>query len=413
MVKLRQLRAAIEVSKTGQIAKAAAALNFSQPAISRCIQTLENELGISLFSRARTGSQCTDAGRTFIARACRAADHFRAAERELAELANRGGGQEPGNHLTRHVTDPELRAAIGTGETESLSAAARKHGISQPAINRALRNLEKRLDLMLFHREDRRMIPTAAGKIVIRRAKLAYSEIRLAIEEIGAPAGGVGGRIKIGVLPLARTLLVPLAVSRVLDTYADADISIVDGTYPSFLHDLRHGEIDFVVGTIRVPAPSGEISSELLFMDDLVIVARAGHPIHARSGIGLPDLIEEKWVFPSKGVPLRNNFETILAAMGSALPRRVIETDSLAVVRSLLLEEDRLAVVSRYQIYHEEIFGMLKIVALTLDSATRPVGFITRADYRPSPLGREFLARLRDVAAEITKRTSRRDQSAA
>jgi len=406
MVKLRQLRAVTAVAETGQIAKAAVRLNVSQPAISRCIFALEKELGVTLFTRARYGSRCTDIGGIFVERCRRALDHLVIAECELSACSRED--QEFGHHLSRHATDPEIRAIVGTGATESVSATARQLGISQPAVNRALRNLEKRLGVDLFQRVGRRMIPSKAGKIVIRRARLCISEVQLAVEEAGEGIGQAKGRIRIGALPLARTLLVPLAVSRMLDADGDAEISIVDGTFSSLLHDLRHGEVDFVVGTIRVPAPAPDICSEILFEDDLVIVARAGHSIHARANPSLADLVEEKWVLPSKGVPLRTNFEAVLSGQGSELPRRVIETDSLAVVRSLLLEEDHLAVVSRYQVLHEEAFGLLRTIPLhlNLESATRPVGITSRVDYVPTRLGQAFLKRLREVAGELTTRSS-------
>ena len=51
--KLRQLRALLAVAQTGRVAKAAVRLNISQPAVTRAIQSLENEIGVTLFDRTR------------------------------------------------------------------------------------------------------------------------------------------------------------------------------------------------------------------------------------------------------------------------------------------------------------------------------------------------------------------------
>lgn len=66
---LRQLRHVLALAEHGSFSRAAAALGFSQPALSRSIQALEQQVGTPLFERTREGVVPTDVGRLYIQRA--------------------------------------------------------------------------------------------------------------------------------------------------------------------------------------------------------------------------------------------------------------------------------------------------------------------------------------------------------
>jgi len=63
---LKQLRALVTVAETGNVTRASALLNTVQPAVSRQLRLLEEDVGVTLFERSRHGMELTDAGRTFV-----------------------------------------------------------------------------------------------------------------------------------------------------------------------------------------------------------------------------------------------------------------------------------------------------------------------------------------------------------
>lgn len=378
-------------------------MNISQPAVTRALQSLEDELGALLFHRTSHGLSCTEAGLALTARVKRALDHLAAAEQGLDV-----SGQSPSSGaLTLQAADHEFHAVIGVAECGTISAAARTIGLSQAALNRSLRALECRLDRPLFHRTTEGMRPTPAGELLLRRAKLTFAEIRQGMEEIEILNGATRGSLRIGALPLTRVRLVPFAVEHLLRRFPEAGVAIVDGTYEALLSSLRYGDIDVIVGTIRNPPPVDDIISEELFTDSIVVVARADHPLTHGRPLRLGDGLDEGWVLPFKKVPLRTQFENSLQAAGLCLPRHIIETDSLVAVRTLLMNSDRLAIVSRHQVYHETMYGLLKILPIDIPNAVRPVGLTFRRDYVPTPLARAFFEDIRKIAAEFdTEKTA-------
>lgn len=399
--KLRQLRALLAVAQSGRVAKAAVQLNVSQPAVTRAIQSLEGEIGVKLFDRTRERMVPTRLGSIIVDRAERAFDHLTGADAELNRLL-RASGQAPSTQpLSRFVSNHELNAVITIGDVHSVTSAAAKLGVSQPAVNRSLRNLEQRLGMRLFDRTAQGMIPTQSGEILIRRAKLALVEIEQGMEEIANVGGQALGRVSIGALPLSRVYLVPMAVNRLLIDFPDAEINIVDGLYEQLVGDLCNGDVDMIVGTLRDPLPVEGVKAETLFEDGMVLAARTGHPIFNNDPITFQHLIGLEWVVPQPGVPLREQFNDMLADNGVPLPEHPIETGSISVKRTIAMGSDRLVAVSRSQIHHEEQYGLLKPLSLVTNVPKRPIGLLTRSDYVPTPAVSAFLKHLRQVGQEI------------
>jgi len=75
---------------------------------------------------------------------------------------------------------------------------------------------------------------------------LLFHELQRARDDIAAQLGNITGRIVVGALPLASTLLVPRAVTRLKQEYPDLRVTILEGTYESLLAGLRCGDIDLL-----------------------------------------------------------------------------------------------------------------------------------------------------------------------
>jgi hypothetical protein len=72
-----------------------------------------------------------------------------------------------------------------------------------------------------------------------------------------------------------------------------------------------------------------------------------------------------------------------------------VETSSLVATRALLVESERITILSKRQIAIEEQFGMLQVLPCTLPEFNRAIGVTTRKEWMPSHLQREFYRMLR------------------
>jgi LysR family transcriptional regulator, regulator for genes of the gallate degradation pathway len=402
-ISLRSLRAVQVTADEGSVNRAARILHLSQPAVSSAIRTIEKQLSVSLFARSPTGVELTPEGVLFVQRIRRALGYLQSAEQEL--LSNRKNHR---SSFSNAVSHRHLIAFIEAAECESLTYAARRIGVTYTAIDRSIRELEHLTGNILLERQHRRIVPTMTGGTLLRYTKLMFSELRYAKEELATRKGKMAGKVFIGCLPLSQTVLAPRAIAHLSRVYPDLEFSIADGPYVSLLSSLRCGDLDLIVGALRNPPPVNDVVEEELFSDALSIVARRDHPFFKRKSVTLADLAISEWVVPRSGIPTRAIFEQLFRKNGFAVPSSLCEASSLIAVRALLIESDRLTIISRSQIEYEERAQILDVLPIQLPATSRPIGITTRADMASSPAIEAVIRELRNISAELYDNNNQR-----
>lgn len=399
---LRQCRSLLAVCRAGSTAQAAAVLPLSQSAIARAVRELESRLDIPLFERGARGMSPTAEGRLLAHRAGRAFAQLEQAETEAMRLSDQETvhAGKPPRRFAGACSHRHLAAYVAFCEAHGEMAAAKRLGVSQPAVSQTLRQVEYMLGVKLFQRSTRGMRLTESGEAVLRRVKLALDELRRAHEDLSALRGRMRGRIVVGSLPLSAGVLVPRAVDRVLARHGDLHVTIVDGTYDALLNQLLHADVDVIVGALRSPPVPPDVVQEALFSDTLSVVVRQGHPLLEMPAQGLRDLVDASWIAPLAGTPAREAFERAFAADGVRAPEGPLEANSAVVVQALLMDSDRLALLSRRQVLRGVAAGMLTVMPVEVKETTRQIGMAVRKDAEPGPGLRLFMDEMRRIAEE-------------
>ncbi|MBN7796186.1 LysR family transcriptional regulator [Parahaliea mediterranea] len=399
---LRHLKAALVVSRTKNLTRAASQLNRSQTALTKGIKKLEAGLGVRLFERTSCGMQPTAYCELL-------ASSVERAERELMIAGQAYTRYKPGarNHkriamFSMEVSCKRLSALIALHEHRDVNLAALRLGIGPPAVYKAVRESEALLEMSLFERGPTGMTGSAYCDVLVRQLKLVFKELRQLTEDIASLRdGGATGTVSIGTLPYSRSILTPRAINRLLEVYPALNITTTEGPYVMQEAALRCGELDFIVGALREGGDAGDFSTEKLLTDRLSIIARKGHPLVSRRKLQLSNLLAYHWVLPAAKTPARGLFDQVLEAQGLDKPERFIESSSLSMVRGLLTESDRLALLSEHQIYYERKFGQLCVLPIELPGTYRSIGITIRARTELSIAAKAFLECLREVALEL------------
>lgn len=385
---LRHLYAAAEAARQGSISRAAASVHLSQSAVTQGIARLERTAGERLFERTGTGIYPTEAGRRLVARIERAFQKLKAWHGD-------GDPDKPSEPLYRRATSTQLRALVAVVESGGFSLAARGLGRSQPSVYRSAKDLERLCGRELFRRTANAVEATPLARLMARSASLAFAEIRQGFEEVDELHGRMQGSVSVGCLPLARTSLLPMAITKLLAAHPSARVKVVDGPYDELLHTLLHGGIDLVIGALRTPRPTNQVVQDPLFDDPLSIVVRRGHPL---LGSGLPDvaaLAGLDWIVPREGTPARDHFDAFFAERGVQPPARLIECSSLVTTRGLLLQSDRAALLSVRQAKLDVDAGSLATLSDPLPGTERTIGLTYRRDWQPTTVQARFIAEVR------------------
>lgn len=396
---LRQLRAACLIADHGSLTAAASAMNRTQPAITKSLRDLEEQLGVALFDRFAHGMEATPHGKLLIARIREAEAQFEAAGRAYAQW-RREPSPSRNAVFDMQVSRSRLAAFLAVHEARDVTRAAERLGTTRAAIYDSLRTLESLLDLPLFESTASGMRSTGFADLLAMHMTLAFTLIRHGIDEVLSLDGATRGQLVIGTLPYSRTTLVPRAIHRVLRAHPQLRIRTREGPYDVLEQALRSGLVDLIVGATRSHPAGAPIRSEPLFEDELAVICSARHPLAERTSVDLAEVLDFGWVLPVREAPARQLFDRLLAMHGMREPAQVVETGSSSAARGLLLESTRLALLSTQQVQLDLEAGLLRVLPLRLEGTYRPIGITLRAHTTPSPAARVFVDALHETCAE-------------
>ncbi|MCW2337974.1 DNA-binding transcriptional LysR family regulator [Sphingobium sp. B2D3A] len=376
---LRHLAAVAAVTHKGSVSAAASTLHLTQPAVTQAIARVESIMDVQLFERR------TD-GMTPLPPAMALAERVE----QAAELIG-----------SRRVTMAQLRAFLAVADNGSYAAAAAQSGLSQPTLHRAIGDLSLILRRSLVERRGRGIALTDAGRRTARNFRLARTELEAGLDEALGQSGGVPARITIGAMPLSRARVLPRALARFNTSFPAIEIVIVEGSHGELAESLRDGSIDMMVGAMRDPPPGPDLMQRPLFEDEVIIIARAGHPEAGPArDRPLSDLAGYAWILPSPGAPLRTRFDEMFRTAGLAPPPVPIECGSVMMIREILMQTDFLTLLSPDQVSVEQEAGWLVSLGAPPGGFSRAVALTTRAQWRPAPAQAAFIAELDRAATE-------------
>ena len=382
---LRHLRILAALADLRSVSRAAERVHVTQPAVTQALARMEKVAGAILFDRRPHGLFPTPAGEVVVARVTRA---LALLDPALSDLAPR---------LLLTATLGQLQAVIAVAESESFSEAARRLGIAQPTVHRAITQMESEVGRPLFDRGPRGVIALRPTRALAIAARLAFHELAQADSELGDLAGREVGRITVGAMPLSRACLLGPAIARFRLRRPALRLSVIDGPFTDLSLGLRRGETDLLVGALRPSDDVPDLSQDALFEDEMVIVARAGHPLAAQATPAA--YARAQWVVAAEGTPARRFFDALFT--GNLAPESLVETGSSVLMRELLIASDHLGFTSALQVAPDIATGRLTVLPFRPQGTRRPIGLITRKDWQPTPAQRDFIDSLKAVAATL------------
>ena len=236
----------------------------------------------------------------------------------------------------------QIEDFLAVAESGGIRAAARKRGVSQPAITKSVRRLETDLGAQLVQRTPHGVLLTSSGRAFFERVRVAYAELRRAEDEAAQGAPSVGS-VEFGVGPVAGALIVPEAVAAFRKQFPDVHVRILEGL-KQLGPLVREGTLDFAVGARHHVKSDSALAFRPLFIHQLVVAARKGHPL--RNARSLKDLASAEWVNLVPPASAQSPLERTMAAAGMPLPGRAIQCESYHVLVALLTRTDMLGILT-------------------------------------------------------------------
>lgn len=183
----------------------------------------------------------------------------------------------------------QLRAFLETAETGSLSAAARKLGLTQPTLSRQVAAIEARMGVTLFERVGKSMALTPTGLDLLEHAKaMGAAAEALALAATGR-SQAIEGVVSVSASDLVAARLVPALVRQLREQEPGIAIEVISS---NALSDLLRREADIAIRHVKPEQPDliaqlvREASASFYASEDWVRLH--GHPRTAEDAASLP-----------------------------------------------------------------------------------------------------------------------------
>jgi len=227
----------------------------------------------------------------------------------------------------------------------SASRAAELLSVSQPAVSRALADLEGAVGFALFARIRNRLVPTPEGRQFFSDVERSFR----GIDSLRASAARIrdhgAGQIRIGSLSALGSALVPRAIARFRRSHPDVVVTLVVAA-SRFVRDMvAAGEFD--VGLAADEIDLTGVQHQLFVMPRAFCVMPRGHRLAEREVVTPADLDGENFVAYLPEDRARQRADAVFSAARSH-PRIVVETLYASTICALVSEGVGIGLVSTY-----------------------------------------------------------------
>ncbi|WP_460120283.1 LysR family transcriptional regulator [Pseudomonas sp. S2_C03] len=235
----------------------------------------------------------------------------------------------------------QLRYFVAVYEEGHVGRAAERLSISQPALSQQIRQLEQNLDLSLFERSSKRLLPTLAAHTLYNHALPLLDGLQRAREAMGNFKGQALRTLAIGVLQTVHSSLVPQLLERVRKAQPHLVVQIYELSGLEIERRLLSGTLD--IGISYLPPRQPGLHGVMLYEDELTLVIPADHPLREFKKVSMGQAAELPMLLLGEEFQVRQIWQTQLASLGRR-PQVQAELNNMAGILDSL-PHTRLATV--------------------------------------------------------------------
>lgn len=208
----------------------------------------------------------------------------------------------------------QLRYFVALYEEGHVGRAAERLAISQPALSQQIRQLEQNLDVALFQRSGKRLVPTVAAHTLYNHAVPLLEGMERAREALRGFRGQSARSLAIGVLQTVNASLVPHLVERLHAAQPHVQVRIYELSGVEIERRLLAGQLDIGIGFLPPRQPA--LHGVELYPDELQLVIPEDHPLREFKKVSLAQAAELPMLLLGEEFRARQIWQEQLAAIG-------------------------------------------------------------------------------------------------
>lgn len=255
----------------------------------------------------------------------------------------------------KNITLRQLRAFAITIQTGSLSAAADKLGVTQPAISLQLQNLRELATMPIMQRTPDGFIATDAGRDLMALHECFSLALSDCIASLEAMKGVTGGRVAVGAVSTSK-YFVPAVMGAFSRANPGIELQLKIGNRSEIMAALRDFSLDIAI-TGR-PLEDIDLDKRRIGPHPHVIIAAPSHVLQGQRGLKLADLAAEGFIMREPGSGTRLLMERLFEDCQVAA-RISMELDSNETIKQAVMAGLGIAFISGHTVATEIREGRL------------------------------------------------------
>ncbi|MBB3181731.1 LysR family transcriptional regulator [Variovorax sp. Sphag1AA] len=283
----------------------------------------------------------------------------------------------------------------------TLGRVAAEMQLSQPAITKALHEVEDIFGSTLFDRTSRGLVPTAAGDAVLHYARRWLAELEATTRVLTSLEAGRSGRLRLGLTQQVPQQLMSAALTHLLDRTPRISVMAREGTTDELVAGLVARELDCAIGRSYDGDASGLVQEAIYEQEPCLVVGAKNVKRLSRGPLDWARLAQLDWILPPPNTPMRRTYNAIFVGAGVQPPLPILETTAIRSMEMVLRQEpNAITIFARDVVAEMERSGHWAALPYRLSWNLPPVSFFTLKELEGHPT----VQSLRSVVVETARR---------
>lgn len=243
----------------------------------------------------------------------------------------------------------QLRYFVAAAEDLSISRAAERLHVTQPALGRQVASLEEELGVALFDRIKKRIHLTDAGRFFLPKARQIICDAETGAQQVREQFGNARRTLRLGFLAIFLDDLVAPAVREFRQRHPKSQVSLFELSPRAQLDRLRNHELDVAILGNLDERDRADFNIRRLSRHRMAAVLPEDHPLAVKKIVKLGALAKERWVSLSDALyPGRRDFLRSICSSAGFEPQIVTEVDSLSLMLGAVATGEGVAILPEH-----------------------------------------------------------------
>ena len=308
--------------------------------------------------------------------------------------------------IRRRLRLRDLDTLIAVAETGSMAKAAAQLAVSQPAVSKAIAEMERTLGHRLLDRTAQGVEPNLYGRALLKWAKAVFDDVHQGVAELDFISDPTSGELRVAATGPIVAGILPVILER------------LRRQHPRIVFHVEPGHLGFAAAGSVAGAPGGSAlgprarpiqaktsSEEILFHERTFVAAHSSNPLCRRRKLALRDLFDEPWCLPPSETVGGALIHQAFQASGLELPRAIVVTGAIHMHSALMGLGPYLSIFPGSMLKFNPQRRAFRALPVELPIPPWPVTITTLKNRTISPVAEIFFECAREVAKTMHARS--------